>query len=159
MEIRSFTEPFRHWLVDGAVPEALLPPDAEGLVRLPWPWVVYDNELERRKRACNDLAAMGPVAALFGHLTAADVVGRFGALAGIPGLRPDPTLHGGGVHVTDPGGWLACHVDYSLHPDLSPPMERRLNLVLFLNPFWQGGWGGALELYADDGATCVKRVY
>ncbi len=72
-------------------------------------------------------------------------------------LEDDPTMHGGGVHVTDPGGWLNCHVDYAAHPYLSGK-ERRLNLIAFLNPEWHREWGGALQL-CDPMGNAVKEIY
>jgi Rps23 Pro-64 3,4-dihydroxylase Tpa1-like proline 4-hydroxylase len=70
-------------------------------------------------------------------------------------IRPDPDLYGGGIHVTDPGGYLTSHLDYALHPT---GLERRINLVLFLNETWQPGWGGAFALYDRSGKKQVKEI-
>lgn len=77
-------------------------------------------------------------------------------MSGVDGLRTDPTGYGAGVHVTEPGGRLNCHIDYALH---SCGLERRMNLIMFLNPVWREEWGGALELYRDDARTVAERIY
>ncbi len=60
------------------------------------------------------------------------------------GLVPDPHLFGGGLHRISRGGYLSMHRDFNLHPKLG--LYRRLNLLLYLNPDWQSGWGGNLIL-------------
>jgi hypothetical protein len=77
-------------------------------------------------------------------------------LSGISRLIPDPYLHGGGLHQTEPGGRLGVHVDYTNHPEWG--VHRRLNVILFLNESWEPAWGGALELWEPGMASCVRRV-
>jgi hypothetical protein len=159
VEIHGEAVPFRHWLIDGLVPERWAE-FAEGATPpRDWPyWVRYDNDCERRKRTCNDPGLLGEAwCNLLGLLGGWAVLRDVRALSGVAGLSCDPTLHGAGAHVTDPGGWLQPHLDYALHPVLD--MERRLNLVLFLNREWREGWGGAFELYDDEGREAVRRVY
>ena len=40
------------------------------------------------------------------------------------------------------------HLDYSIHPINS--MERRVNLIVYLNSDWQEEWGGDLQLWEGD---------
>ena len=77
-------------------------------------------------------------------------------LTGIEGLIADPSLWGGGLHQTCSGGWLAVHADFYRHPLLN--LDRRLNVLVFLNPTWHPEWGGALELWARDMSTCVQHI-
>ncbi len=65
-------------------------------------------------------------------------------------------MHGAGIHVTSPSGYLNSHIDYALHPN--GRAERRLNLVLFLDE-WKDSWGGAYELYDDSGTDVLSRIY
>jgi len=71
--------------------------------------------------------------------------------------EPDPTLHGGGLHVTVSGGFLGVHLDYDRHPKI-PGKRRALNVIAFLHPEWKKAWGGALVL-CDPAGTPVRRFY
>ena len=118
-------------------------------------WVGYRNDVEQ-KWALASPARCGPATAdLFAALTGPAVTNSLAALTGVRGLVADGTLHGGGIHVVAPGGHLAPHVDYSLHPKL-PGMERRVNLILFLSG--DPDAGGAFELWDDECRTVVSRV-
>jgi Rps23 Pro-64 3,4-dihydroxylase Tpa1-like proline 4-hydroxylase len=69
----------------------------------------------------------------------------------------DPTIWGGGLHVTESGGWLNGHLDYDRCPKI-PTHRRALNAIGFLNPEWREEWGGAFCLYNPMGEV-VKRIY
>lgn len=77
-------------------------------------------------------------------------------LTGIEGLIPDPYLLGGGLHMIPRGGRLAIHADFNTHKKLR--LDRRLNLLLYLNYDWKKEWGGALELWDKDVKT-KDRAY
>ena len=48
------------------------------------------------------------------------------------------------------GGKLNIHKDYSIHPRVDPPKQRKLNLIVYLTEDWNPEWGGALELWSHD---------
>ena len=77
-------------------------------------------------------------------------------LTGIPTLISDPRMWGGGMHQTLPGGMLRIHADFLKHPDYN--LDRRLNMLLFLNKDWQPEWKGHLELWSGDMAKCERRI-
>ena len=142
-------DPFPHIVIDG-----FFAPDlAEQMLRdFPPPeaplWHVYANPLEK-KRACSTTAHLPPsIRDSIFALCAPTVVEIMRQLAGMDvdvGLQADRFCHGGGIHCHTTGGKLDVHLDYSLHP-LSG-LERRLNLIIFLNPNWVESFGGELQLF------------
>jgi Rps23 Pro-64 3,4-dihydroxylase Tpa1-like proline 4-hydroxylase len=66
-------------------------------------------------------------------------------ITGIGKLLADTKLVGGGLHQIDRGGHLNVHVDYSHHPETM--LNRRLNLILYLNKDWKEEFGGHFELW------------
>src|SRR5262245_10756455 len=60
------------------------------------------------------------------------------------------------MHEIGPGGFLKIHADFRRHPTL--PLERRLNLLCYLNEPWDPAWGGAVELWDRDLTDCVVSV-
>jgi len=69
-------------------------------------------------------------------------------LTGIGGIIPDPYFVGGGLHQIESGGFLKVHVDFNRHKRLR--LDRRLNLLLYLNRDWQDEYGGNLEIWDKD---------
>lgn len=63
-------------------------------------------------------------------------------------LISDPYLSGGGYHELKNGGVLKVHADFNKHPLLD--LDRRVNLLLYLNKNWDEKWGGNLELYSAN---------
>jgi len=71
-------------------------------------------------------------------------------------LIPDPYLFGGGLHEIKKGGFLKIHSDFNVHPQLK--LNRRLNLLLYLNKDWKDEWGGQLELWDQQMSSCQVKV-
>ncbi|MGA2712831.1 MAG: 2OG-Fe(II) oxygenase [Bryobacteraceae bacterium] len=77
-------------------------------------------------------------------------------VTGLSGLLPDPYFFGGGLHATAAGGKLAVHADYNKHPVTK--LDRRLNLLIYLNEGWLETNGGCLELWDHEMKKCEKRI-
>ena len=60
-------------------------------------------------------------------------------------LISDPYLSGGGYHEIKRGGLLKIHADFNKHPKLD--LDRRLNMIIYLNENWKDEWWGALQLF------------
>lgn len=63
-------------------------------------------------------------------------------------LISDPYLAGGGYHEIKNGGLLKVHADFNKHPFFN--LDRRINLLLYLNRDWKEEWGGSLEFYSEN---------
>lgn len=75
-------------------------------------------------------------------------------LTGIKGLIPDPYFHGGGVHIVANGGHLDIHADFNHNRQLN--LERRINVLIYLNKDWQEDYGGSFEIWNTDMSAMVK---
>jgi Rps23 Pro-64 3,4-dihydroxylase Tpa1-like proline 4-hydroxylase len=69
-------------------------------------------------------------------------------MSGIKGLIPDPYYQGGGIHRTNTTGFLDIHADFNHHSIMN--VERRLNLLIYLNPGWKEEYGGSFEVWTND---------
>ena len=77
-------------------------------------------------------------------------------LTGIYGLIPDPYFAEGSYAMSKSGGILDIHADFSHHDKLN--LERRLNILIYLNDDWRNEYEGALNLY-DSNLTLVEKIY
>ena len=77
-------------------------------------------------------------------------------MTGIEGLIADHLFAGGGLHETRRTGHLGIHADFNVHEQLN--LERRLNLLVYLNDDWDDAFGGALELWDRQMTKCEVKV-
>jgi len=114
-------------------------------------WFCYNNPLENKK-SCNNWYHFGPETYnTFSYLNSKEFITQLQKITGIENLYPDIGLHGGGLHIHGPGGKLNVHLDYSIHPKLK--LQRKLNLIIYLEPDWNLRWGGGLELWSHNTET------
>jgi len=78
------------------------------------------------------------------------------SLTGISGLLADPSYFGGGLHKILAGGFLEIHADFNHLKRYD--LERRLNLLLYLNKEWQPSYQGDLEMWDRSSMTRVTAV-
>jgi Rps23 Pro-64 3,4-dihydroxylase Tpa1-like proline 4-hydroxylase len=71
-------------------------------------------------------------------------------------LVPDPYFEGGGFHQIKPGGYIKLHADFHKHRAMN--LDRRLNLLVYLNEDWDESYGGHFELWETDMSQCVVRI-
>jgi len=77
-------------------------------------------------------------------------------LTGIWTILPDPYFEGGGFHQILPEGYLKIHADFNKHR--WSKLDRRLNVLVYLNKDWHEEWGGHFELWDKDMKTCQKKL-
>ncbi|MGH7139460.1 MAG: 2OG-Fe(II) oxygenase, partial [Pirellulales bacterium] len=145
-------EPFPHLVIDNFAPEATLRAVAAAFEEVPdEAWVRYDDLDECGKRACNRWEAIPVVCRGLLSVVSSPMAATICQwLTGIDGLVSDPTLYGGGLHETAPGGFLGVHLDNERHPTTG--LARRLNLIVYCTDWsaaggWRDEWGGQFELW------------
>lgn len=150
-------KPFPHAVVDGFFDDATARQLSAEFPSFDSPhWHEYRNPIEIKK-TCNAWDKFPPSTyRAFWYLNSDAFVRQLAGAIGVPDLLPDIGLNGGGWHIHSRGGKLNPHLDYSIHPKL--PHQRRVNLLVYLTPDWQGAWGGRLGFYANDGDRPGKLV-
>lgn len=125
----------------------------------------YDNPLEK-KLAMDQIAKLPEsISEVFLNFNSPTFLKFLENLTGIDGLIPDPYLRGGGIHQSVNKGKLDIHIDFNKHPKLN--LERRLNVLLYLNKDWKEEYNGDFQLWkghVDKNGKHVlesleKRVY
>lgn len=147
-------DPFPHIAIEDFVkPEVL-----EGVLRETADKSAWNhmNDQDQNKFATAKTLAMGPqTRSLINFLNGQEMLQFLEKLTGIEGLIPDPDLAGGGLHELRDGGFLRIHADFNFQRRLK--LDRRINLLLYLNKDWDESWGGNLELWDEDTTKCIKR--
>ena len=149
--------PYPHTVMDDFLPEAVLD---DVLAEFPNPhdveWQTFDSATER-KLASKDDSVMGPATRhLLAEMNSGPFIDFLQRLTGIDGLVPDPHFVGGGLHQIVPGGHLKVHADFNQHPGSG--LERRLNVLIYLNRDWKDEYGGAFELWDENMTRCEAKV-
>ena len=150
-------KPFPHIVFDDFLAPALLD---DVLQEFPKPdqirWQRFDNAREIKLASAAE-AAFGPVTRLLlYHLNSMTFLEFLSEVTGISNLIPDPSFDGGGLHQIVRGGKLGIHADFNKHG--SYQLDRRLNLLVYLNKDWHDEYGGHLELWDRNMSHCARKV-
>ncbi len=110
------------------------------------------------KYASNGLYRFGPKSRAFAaYLNSQPFLEFLQNLTGIKEkLIPDPYFQGGGFHQIKSGGFLKLHVDFHKHKLLN--LDRRVNVLVYLNEDWEEEYGGHFELWEKDKSKCVVKI-
>lgn len=149
--------PFPHVVLDDFFSPELL---EQVLAEFPRPdtirWQAFDNEREIKLASATE-SSFGPVTRLLlYHLNSITFLEFLSAVTGITNLIPDPSFEGGGLHQIVRGGKLAIHADFNRHSRYN--LDRRLNLLLYLNKNWREEYGGQLQLWNREMTRCEAKV-
>ena len=148
-DFRSAT-PFPHVVMDRLFPDAELerilevfpPPEDDS-------WQKFDSPREKKLGNLSRLLnADEAIVSFLVAMNAPPMLTFLENLTGIDGLIPDPYFGGGGLHQIVRGGFLKVHADFNWHPKLK--LDRRLNMLIYLNKEWKEEYGGRLELWDRD---------
>lgn len=157
-------EPFPYIVIDNFMNEDIL---TAALESFPTPdtfeFYKYDNPLEK-KLAFDQISKLpDPISVILHAMNSAVFIRFLEELTGIDGIIPDPYYRGGGIHQILPGGKLDVHIDFNKHTKLR--LDRRLNVLIYLNKNWEDAFGGNFELWTGefkDGKhhlhACIKKI-
>jgi Rps23 Pro-64 3,4-dihydroxylase Tpa1-like proline 4-hydroxylase len=147
-------QPFPHVAIDDFLPVALLDrclmdfPSASNAEE------TFDRDQERLKRSFSPDRLPGSSRQLFYSFNSRPFIQVIENITGIKGLIPDPYFLGGGFHEIAQGGHLSVHSDFNHHVPMN--LERRINVLIYLNRNWEEAYGSQLELWDVSMTKCVK---
>jgi hypothetical protein len=118
--------------------------------------MTFDRPQERLKSSFNPDHLDGALRCFFYSLNSKPFIRFLENMTGIKGLIPDPYFMGAGFHEIKNGGHLSVHADFNHHKPMN--LERRINVLIYLNKDWKEEYGGQLELWDVDMTACQKSV-
>jgi Rps23 Pro-64 3,4-dihydroxylase Tpa1-like proline 4-hydroxylase len=145
----EIAHPFPHIVMDNFIKQDILKPVSDefpDLSKMKDTVVKFQDE-KQIKFAGKGMQVLSPSALHLNSYLQSDLMMNW--LNEISGIKEplisDPYLSGGGYHEIKPGGLLKVHADFNKHPTLD--LDRRLNLLIYLNEGWEDAWGGAFQLF------------
>jgi Rps23 Pro-64 3,4-dihydroxylase Tpa1-like proline 4-hydroxylase len=155
-----FFEPFQHLVIDNFLPLSV----AHELLRA-FPdtsddcWQRSNDEgieIKARTDWQSEFDIPDRLSGVVRILNSAPILRAMSEVLSIPKLMSDPYYSGGGLNVSERGGLLDVHVDGNYHD--ASGMNRRVNLLYYLNPNWEPAWGGEFGIYDNTGEKLAKAV-
>jgi hypothetical protein len=140
--------PYPHAGFDNFLPPEILERVITELKQLPESETSFNRAQERLKSSYTPERLGTYTKNLFYALNSKPFILFLEELTGIEGLIPDPYFAGGGIHKIETGGHLDIHADFNHHAKLN--LERRLNVLIYLNHDWKAEYGGSFELWNKD---------
>jgi hypothetical protein len=150
-------QPFPHIIIDNFLPESVL---ESILTEFPTPeeiaWRKFDAAAEKKLASTSELQMGEATRLLLYQFNSSIFITFLEKLTRIEGIIPDPHFQGGGLHQIEPGGYLKIHVDFNRHKKMN--LDRRLNLLIYLNKDWKEEYGGYFEMWDRDMTCCQKKI-
>ncbi len=156
-EAHLAASPFPHTVIDDFLPQEVI-----DYCKAHFPSSIgregesFDRNQERYKSSFSPDELEPALRRLFYTFNSRPFVRIIENITGIKGLIPDPYFMGGGFHEIRTGGHLSVHVDFNHHKPMD--LERRVNLLIYLNDDWQADYGGQLELWNEDMSACKQSI-
>lgn len=148
-------EPYHHICIDNFLPPSVIEKVREEALKQGEKSPENTSPQEHLKTSYSPDVLPLYTRAVFGALNSQAFLRFLEAMTGIEHLIPDPYYKGAGIHRTNTGGYLGIHADFNMHKQMY--LERRLNILIYLNPDWKAEYGGAFEVWTKDMKTQVAQ--
>lgn len=150
-------QPFPHIYFDNFLPLEVADSVLEGFLdKTNERWQEFSNAREHKRANNQDELMPRTIRHLLAQFNSAAICNFIEILTGIKGIIPDPHFWGGGQHQIERGGFLKVHADFNKHSKLN--LDRRINLLLYMNKDWEESYGGYLELWDEKMEHSVVKI-
>lgn len=154
------SEPFQHIIIDNFLPEVMAKNAMHAFPNLQSDMWDHSNdagiEIKSRSSWKSEFDIPEQISHVVRICNSSMILLAMSKIFEIPKLMPDPYFSGGGLNVSENGGCLDVHVDGNYHD--ASGLNRRINLIIYLNPGWSPEWGGEFGLYTDSGKKLVRKI-
>jgi Rps23 Pro-64 3,4-dihydroxylase Tpa1-like proline 4-hydroxylase len=153
-----FAEPFPHIVIDNFLPL----PFIEEIHHLFPKEILADDQFYENdysglhKRQVLPESCGQKIREIFHFFNSAPVLQFLEGLTTIESLIGDPYFNGGGFHEIFCGGKLGIHADFRINEQLH--LNRRINMLIYLNKNWNPDFGGNLELWDRQMRSKVDSI-
>jgi 2OG-Fe(II) oxygenase superfamily len=154
--VYTTAQPFPHVAIDDFLPTAVLERCLAEFPGRELNEIDFDRDQERYKAQFNPDILSPWNRNLFYAFNSRPFIRVLENITGIKGLIPDPYFSGGGFHEISQGGHLSVHADFNHHRPMN--LERRINVLIYLNRNWKDAYGGQLELWDDAMSKCMVSI-
>ena len=144
-------QPYNHICIDNFLPEKVIEGIRKDLKQLPEAEDSFNRAQENLKSSYIPERLPDFTKNLFYALNSRAFILFLEEMTGIKGLIPDPYFMGAGIHKTLNGVHLDIHADFNVHPHMR--VERRLNVLIYLNSDWEADYGGSFEIWDKEMST------
>ncbi len=161
-ELRAYSEaiPYPHAVIDGLFDEDVLNKvlaSFENLERSPGLTNTFKTTEVKFSSVRGDSAQNLACKEFLRYLNSSNFIDFLQKLTGIKEpLIPDPHFIGAGLHLIKKGGFLKVHADFAKHTETL--LDRRVNVLIYLNHGWDKSYGGNFEMWDDQVTKCMKSV-
>jgi Rps23 Pro-64 3,4-dihydroxylase Tpa1-like proline 4-hydroxylase len=156
-EVYKNGKPFPHIYFDDFLP---LEVAEAALQEFPEPkllaWKEFNQPTQRKLSFASVEKLPSTVRTVLYFLNSLPMLKFLETLTGIKGVISDPYYAGGGLHQIKPGGNLEVHADFNYHPKLK--LDRRINVLIYLNKDWKEEYGGHFELWNKDMTAAEQKI-
>jgi Rps23 Pro-64 3,4-dihydroxylase Tpa1-like proline 4-hydroxylase len=120
---------------------------------------IFKKDLNQYSKYCFSKHNCDFINKLFIELNSDEFISHIEKLTGIKKLiRNDITLLGAGINRIKNGGYLKCHTDFNSYYKDNIKLDRRINLIIYLNPNWKNEYNGDLKLFDIKKKTYTKTI-
>lgn len=163
-QVASFefvSTPFPHTIIDNFFNEEYIQSILSdmGSLTIDKSYYYGDQHIEKNKFAFNSHFG-NMLKDIFVELNSDEFIDILEEKTGIKNIiRNNLNLQGAGIHKVYNEGFLCMHTDFEGYQDaLYGLLDRRINILIYMNPDWKPEYGGELCLYDKNVGQITKKV-